>query len=795
MSKWMPTGFVAYPSQPPLLAETIRSAINEINKGNRVSLKSWEDCKVGGKVVIEELCRSIDQAEIFCADLTDLNANVMFELGYAIATNKRIWLMLDASFSVAKTQFDQLRVLTTIGYAKYCNSSELTTKFYRDEPYADLENTIFEQAIRPNLIPTIGQKILYLKSLHDTEAAIRISQRIEQLRTPETEVIVDDPKESTVQSLTWYGTQVYSSFGVVCHLTSPSRSGAPLHNARYALVSGMAQGMHVRLLMLSEGNFLAPIDYRDLLYHYETASEAVGYLDPWLKDVEQAFYEQRITRHAGMSNVRLATELRGLNLGESIAENEAQPVVNEYFVETAAYRDALEGRHGIFVGRKGAGKTANLLKLDAELKRDKRNLVCVIRPVAYELQGIIELLRKYKQLDAKGYVIESLWKYLLYTEIAQAAADELRKMPSNMLRKEEGVLLQLLDEESGKLTGEFSVRLERCVGALIRSKSAEESIEASRFAVSETLHQGEIGRMRVALGDVLFRKRRVAILIDNLDKAWEKHSDLDELAQFLLGLLSAAARVSTDFKHEDSRRQAVSLSLAIFLRTDIFYKLLSVAREPDKITAFKLEWGDKELLRRVIEERFLAAHKDSVLPEELWAKYCVQQINGVPTKEYFTARILPRPRDLLVFVKAAVATAVNRGQPVVRQSDVLEAEKQYSQYALGSILVENGVTVAKLEEILYEFAGCHAHVSDAEIRGILTKAGRGETNHDKTIDHLCSLSFLGVEVQDGDFRFSEDPSGYRKDAVLSRRLCEHLHRAPRYLIHPAFRTFLEITEH
>jgi len=231
MSKWMPTGFVAYPSQPPLLAETIRSAINEINKGNRVSLKSWEDCKVGGKVVIEELCRSIDQAEIFCADLTDLNANVMFELGYAIATNKRIWLMLDASFSVAKTQFDQLRVLTTIGYAKYCNSSELTTKFYRDEPYADLENTIFEQAIRPNLIPTIGQKILYLKSLHDTEAAIRISQRIEQLRTPETEVIVDDPKESTVQSLTWYGTQVYSSFGVVCHLTSPSRSGAPLHNA------------------------------------------------------------------------------------------------------------------------------------------------------------------------------------------------------------------------------------------------------------------------------------------------------------------------------------------------------------------------------------------------------------------------------------------------------------------------------------------------------------------------------------------------------------------------------------
>ena len=84
---------------------------------------------------------------------------ILFELGYAIARNKRIWLLLDATFPASKTQFEQLRILTTIGYARYCNSDEITSKFHKDEPYADLQNTVFEQAIRPNLPPIVGQKI------------------------------------------------------------------------------------------------------------------------------------------------------------------------------------------------------------------------------------------------------------------------------------------------------------------------------------------------------------------------------------------------------------------------------------------------------------------------------------------------------------------------------------------------------------------------------------------------------------------------------------------------------------
>src|SRR4030042_1755536 len=90
-------GFFAYPSRPPSIPETIRSSIESINRSGYISLKSWQDCSVSGKFVIDVLCREIDGSELFCADLTGTNPNVMFELGYAIARRKRIWLILDTS--------------------------------------------------------------------------------------------------------------------------------------------------------------------------------------------------------------------------------------------------------------------------------------------------------------------------------------------------------------------------------------------------------------------------------------------------------------------------------------------------------------------------------------------------------------------------------------------------------------------------------------------------------------------------------------------------------------------------
>src|SRR5687768_1703675 len=114
-------GFFAYPSQP-YIAEIITNVVHTINDTGVVHLKTWESCKVGGKIIISELCKVIDDAQIFCADLTKVNHNVMFELGYAIARNKRIWLVVDPSVVETKADLARLKILTTVGYATYKNS-------------------------------------------------------------------------------------------------------------------------------------------------------------------------------------------------------------------------------------------------------------------------------------------------------------------------------------------------------------------------------------------------------------------------------------------------------------------------------------------------------------------------------------------------------------------------------------------------------------------------------------------------------------------------------------------------
>jgi hypothetical protein len=106
-SSHTPIGFVAYPYAGDV-PEIFRNAIKEINQGQAVNLISWEDTKVDGKIVIDVIFDHIRSADFFIADLTGINPNVLFELGFAIARNKRIWLLIDNSITRAREDFQDL---------------------------------------------------------------------------------------------------------------------------------------------------------------------------------------------------------------------------------------------------------------------------------------------------------------------------------------------------------------------------------------------------------------------------------------------------------------------------------------------------------------------------------------------------------------------------------------------------------------------------------------------------------------------------------------------------------------
>lgn len=786
MSFTIPTAFFAYPSQPTTLPETIRAAVEQINAARSVYVKTWEDGRIGGKFIINEICTTIEESNLVLADLTGLNPNVLFEVGFAIAKNKRVWPILDTSFGA--DDFTEFRTLTSVGYNRYTSSTDIAKAYFRDQPHTDLNATLLSTMIGPDLMPARGPMLLYLKSQHDTDASIQISKRLASIPV---RLMLDDPHEAPSQSLSWYGQQVYAAQAVVCHLTNPARQHARVRNARYALVAGMAFGMGKAVLILCEGEYLAPLDYRDLTRNYATAAAATRHLNAWLPPLEQRWRDQAQLRENQSARLRLATELRGLYLGEYIAENEGEALVDGYFVETTAYSDAVAGNHTIFVGRKGTGKSANFLQLAAHLAGDARNVLSVIKPVAYELEGVLRVLGNFAERDKKTFAIEGLWKFLLYSEIACSLNAKLQKKVAQAQTKADRVYLDFFADNKSILSGDFSSRLERCISELESAPFDEAGgTEAYLRSVAATLHSHLLKDLRAQLVKAVPRGARVAVIVDNLDKAWDRQNDLSVLAEFLLGLLGAANKIRQELR--DGLPGSV-VSLAVFLRADIFDKVQEVAREPDKIQYTRLTWQDPELLYKLVDERFAAAKKDDIEPGELWDRFFCEFVQGRSTKEFLVEAVLPRPRDFIYVTKAAISTAVNRRHPRVEEADVLEACKAYSEFATGILLIEDNSQEGVLEKVLYEFAGAPVRLDHQEVCSRIASAtGLGPLACEPIVAQLCVLSFLGIEVDDDDFRFPQSAGELKKVSVLARHLCDRRKSAPRYLVHRAFRPFLEI---
>jgi hypothetical protein len=107
---------------------------------------------------------------------------------------------------------------------------------------------------------------------------------------------------------------------------------------------------------------------------------------------------------------------------------------------------------------------------------------------------------------------------------------------------------------------------------------------------------------------------------------------------------------------------------------------------------------------------------------------------------------------------------------MTESADIEDAEPAYSQYAVKSILVENGVTLPELEKILFEFAGSKSILTEHEVRSLVLKGLGDKERVDYAISHLIGLAFLGVEIRENEFEFIEDYGEVKKSSILARRL-------------------------
>src|SRR5699024_6974030 len=181
----------------------------------------------------------------------------------------------------------------------------------------------------------------------------------------------------------------------------------------------------------------------------------------------------------------------------------------DYFFETREYLEALNAQQTLFIGRKGTGKTANFYKIADELMQDKRNFVCIIQPVGHEIDGVITLLRQSLPNSERGFLVESIWKYLIYTELSKSVYHSLdSKAHSVPFTEEESDFSEFVRQHEKMINADFTLRLENAIGRLI-SLSEPQSFESHRVKVSEILHDNIISQLRKKLGDVLSGKNKV----------------------------------------------------------------------------------------------------------------------------------------------------------------------------------------------------------------------------------------------------------------------------------------------
>jgi hypothetical protein len=770
-------GFFAHSSNEEI-CETISNAIIEINLSNNIELHSWIELKIAGNFIIDTITYKIKNSELFIADLTDLNHNVLFELGYAIALNKRIVITMDTSKSKAKYNYDRLN-LSSLGFIGYHNSHELRNKFNTEEPYKDLDNTIFNRLYSGYLFPpTDNSGLLYLKSLVETDASMKVSKILEKTKIKP--LIVDDPKETRNQDVEWYIKYCLCSYAVIGHLLDNERIDNEFHNAKVSLCMGIAYGFDKKIIMLAHKPFNSPLDYKHLLKEHSTAYECGKFLTNWKEAIEPEYLSIQNQESKKIVEIKQNNKIKTIDIGDYIAEQESDELHN-YFIDTISLDIAFKSDYSIFIGRKGTGKSALLYKLQHDMRVEKNNHVCVIKPLSYEIGGLVKIIKDIGEDSIRSYFIESIWKFLIYTELAKSIFLRIDNYPVyKELTQDEEDLLNFVERNELIILDDFWTRFDNIVHnceGLFREK------QENKLRISEYLHNTLLSKLRKILQNNISVYNKVAILIDNLDKTWKFGSDIPELSSFLLGLLSVSSQVKTDLSLSNS-----NFSLIIFLRSDIFTYIYRGARERDKIKYHSIVWDDPEILFQIIEERF----KYSLgITNDIWKKYFPVSIDGMDTKDYIINNIIPRPRDIIFLVQLSLRNAAIHKHSKINVKDIKDAMKRYSQYAFDSLIVENGISITDFENLLYEFVGSNRIITQEELLLAIKNANIDDYSFEEIEKILCDRSFLGRKIGKNKFRYQYS---YLEEKIIKslEKKIERDEDSRYYEINIPFRTYLEI---
>jgi hypothetical protein len=680
--------FFAYEDGHQDNKDAISKAALDYNKyQGTYKIKKWEDLRVSGNVIGIKIFEQIKNCAKFACDLTYLNHNVLFELGYAIAQKKVLKIFLNPSVADAEKNYSDIKILKTIGYAKFLNGMDISKEFQK--------STIEEEAL---LIEKLMPGYEKIESKHDifliniknkNQAAIDIE---DYLTIIEKKFITNNEDEIPYQPLVWYLNAILKSNIVLLHMVGDDKKDYKVTNAEYSLYAGLAYGLGKEVLMIAPSPFRAPIDYSDILIQYSSSDDCINKIEAWLTSRLNKGHESLSIQNK-TENKKEEVEVRELNLlklgiGYGVAEREDFDG-SATFVEIEPYIKAGQKHKALVIGRKGTGKTEIFLRLQDNLKNDKNNYNIVIKPDSDELLSNVELSNLYNNDRSKKAFLMTVWQYVIFSKIFNQLYNN-----SNSLGLTEKELMSINNyhEENEEL---FSLNFYGMI-QYISGKYIDKNIRQDPSLLDKI--KKRLAPMTEMINGYFENRKyqRITILADNLDSGWDIKSDLDLQTLMLICLMDYIDILNTQYKNK------VLIHSVIFLRKDIYQYILRNVREPDKMAMdiIEIQWDAfPSLLKSVIDKRMLNVLEMSENVEKIWDDYFNFDNMGNPF-EKIISQIVKRPRDAIYFISKLFESAVNNNRLYVNNDDFDYALDAYSKFLYNNLIAELKAEFPKIEEIL-----------------------------------------------------------------------------------------------
>lgn len=744
-------GFFAYPSAPAEIGQCIESAVTEFTQSqNDITLDTWGQLDIVGHFISDEVIDGINNADFLIADISNLNFNVTYEIGYAIGQSKRVLLTKNKSINSEGIKVEDVGIFDTLGYEQYQNSHELLSYISTASKAKPLDITEKLNHQAP---------VYLLETPFKTDWSGRVISRIKKSGYTFRNF---DPNEQPRLSAYDAINQAASSFGIVVPLLSKSLAGNEIHNLRAAFIAGLADGMKKALCIVQSGDDPVPLDYRDFVnvtYHPDEIDEVIAV---FASQVAKAFQEQVEEK----SNPERSF-LKNLNLGATSAENEMRDL-SEYYLETDQYLKTLRGEAHLVVGRKGSGKSAIFLQIrDMERARDRsKNIVLDLKPDGYKLIKFKERILSYLEEGTYLHTVTAFWEYVLLLEICYKIIEKDKKRHLNNHYLYEGYrnLVKIYNTGDYDPEGDFSERMSNLMEKIYTDYQSihggESQVRLSSGAVTQLIYMHDVKKLRNELINYMGKKGVLWLLFDNIDNGWPtsgvEHNDL----LIIRALIDATRKIERVFG-----KNSLDVKTAVFIRNDVYELLVKQTADRGKEASVLLDWTDPDLLKELVRLRIVANDLDEETNfQSAWLKIIVSHYKGEETSRYFIERSLMRPRFLLNLINHCKGFAINLNHDKIDESDIVKGLAAYSSDLLRDIGYELRDIASETENILYSFIGCDSFLTEENTLALISQFSENDHVAKKIFNLLLWYGFLGIRIDSEEPKYIYDFS-YNKDLM------------------------------